>query len=91
MQILAEFDYVGLALLVVLLMGPLRRLLVSVKAAHVIAVVMIGTMAATAFAVWKIPCSLSDPLVLMRQFKNWAWSRTVLCLSSNIFYPSSKS
>lgn len=89
LQILKDFDYVGLVLyaggFVVFLLGlSWGGVLYPWKSAHVAATMVVGGLALVSFALWELFAPLKEPLVPMRLFANIQWVATTLLLSCGV-------
>jgi ATP/ADP translocase len=92
-QVFADFDFIGLILLV----GGLLIFLMGIswggsyyawKSAHVIATIVIGFFALVAFVFYEALMPLKEPLVPMHVFKNIPWVATmmVVALGASVYY-----
>jgi MFS family permease len=92
-QVLIDFDFVGLILLVggmlIFLMGiSWGGSLYPWKSAHVIACIVVGFLALVAFVIYETFMPLNEPLVPMHLFKNLPWVATmmVVSLGASVYY-----
>lgn len=92
-QVLADFDYIGLILLV----GGLVIFLMGIswggsyyawKSVHVITTVVIGFLTLVAFVLYESLMPLKEPLVPMYLFKNipWVSAMMVVALDASVYY-----
>lgn len=92
-QVLEDFDFIGLILLV----GGLLIFLMGIswggsyypwKSAHVIATIVVGFFALVAFVIYEALMPLKEPLVPMDLFKNIPWVATmmVVALGASVYY-----
>ena len=89
MQIIKDFDYVGL----ILFSGGLLVFLLGVqwggslhpwKSAWVIGSIVVGGIAVIAFAFWEAYAPIKEPLVPPHLFRSWPWVATVMTLSLGV-------
>ena len=82
-QVVKEFDFIGLILLV----GGLLIFLMGIswggsyypwKSAHVIATIVVGFFALVAFVIYESLVPLQEPLIPMYLFKNIPWVATMM-------------
>lgn len=89
MQIIKDFDYVGL----VLFSGGLLIFLLGLQwggslhpwnSSWVIATIVIGGVAVIAFCFWEAYAPIKEPLIPPHLLKSWAWFATVMNLSLGV-------
>jgi len=92
-QVLIDFDFVGLILLVggmlIFLMGiSWGGSLYAWKSAHVIGCIVVGFVTLVAFVLYESLMPLNEPLVPMHLFKNVPWVATmmVVSLGASVYY-----
>ncbi|KAE9371756.1 fungal trichothecene efflux pump [Stipitochalara longipes BDJ] len=92
-QVLIDFDFVGLVLLVggllIFLMGiSWGGSLYAWKSAHVIATIVVGFFALVVFVLYETLMPLNEPLIPMHLFKNGPWVATmmVVSLGASVYY-----
>ena len=90
-QVVKDFDFVGLILLV----GGLLIFLMGIswggsyypwKSTHVIATIVVGFLALVAFVIYESFVPLKEPLVPMYLFKNLPWVATMMVKTRFLSY-----
>jgi len=89
-QVIRDFDFVGLILLV----GGLLIFLMGVswggqlypwKSAHVLATIVVGFFVLVAFTLYEALVPLKEPLIPMYLFKNLGWAATMMMVAMGAY------